>query len=290
MPYALKGRNVLVTGGSRGLGALVAQKFAAEGCSGVAINYVANLERAKQTAEKIEKEYKAKTVVIQGDVGVLADCERVVKESIKGLGGLDIIVSNAGWTKFSDFGDLHALTEAEWDKCWAINTKGNMHLLREALPTFNANNEGGVFLMTSSIAGIAPSGSTMAYSVTKAAGLHLMKCLASTQGPKIRINAVLPGLLLTEWGAHFSPDRVKTMQDRALLKKETDLEDCADAFIAAAKVKILDTGFPNLCRVILTGLEYFHDWPKYPNRLGPYVAVAEIGRNRSVNLTSSVPL
>ncbi|MCJ1299270.1 hypothetical protein MMC08_002062 [Hypocenomyce scalaris] len=234
MPYALKGRKVLITGGSRGLGALVAEKFAAEGCS-IAINYVSNADRAKQTAEKLEKEYNAKTVLVQGDVGVLADCDRTIKESISGLGGLDIIIANAGWTKISDFGDLHALSEADWDKCWAVNCKGNMHLLREALPTLNANAEGGVFLMTSSVAGVAPAGSAMAYAVSKAAGLHLMKCLASTQGPKIRINAVLPGLLMTEWGAQFSSERVKAMEDRAVLKKVTGLEDTADAFVAAAK-------------------------------------------------------
>ncbi len=93
-----------------------------------------------------------------------------------------------------------------------------MHLFRKALPTLKSNPDGGVFLITSSIAGIAPSGSSMAYSVSKAAGqpsnalrkqvecadktlvgLQLMKCLAATQGPKIRVNAVLPGLLLTEW-------------------------------------------------------------------------------------------
>lgn len=84
-------------------------------------------------------------------------------------------------------------------KCWAVNCKGNLHLFRKALPTFNANPEGGVYLMTSSIAGIGPHGSSMAYSVSKAAGLQLMKCLATTQGPKVRVNAVLPGLLLTEW-------------------------------------------------------------------------------------------
>ena len=72
-------------------------------------------------------------------------------------------------------------------------------LLREAMPTFNANPEGGVFLITSSVAGTSLKGSSMAYSVTKAAQLHLMKCLANTQGSKVRVNAVLPGLLLTEW-------------------------------------------------------------------------------------------
>ncbi|KAL8759852.1 MAG: hypothetical protein Q9184_003505 [Pyrenodesmia sp. 2 TL-2023] len=95
------------------------------------------------------------------DQGILADCENTVQSSIDGLGGLDIIVSNAGWTKFTEFGDLDALSEEEWDKCFAVNCKGNLHLLRKALPTFNANPEGGVFLMTSSIAGIGPQGSTM---------------------------------------------------------------------------------------------------------------------------------
>ncbi|MCJ1470116.1 hypothetical protein MMC07_008761 [Pseudocyphellaria aurata] len=259
MPYSLKGRNVLVTGGSRGLGALVAEKFAAEGCN-VAVNYVANVDRAEQTAAKIRAEYHdARTVVVQGDVGVLADCERVVQESIDGLGGLDIIISNAGWTKFTAFDDLYALSEAEWDKVQILSisinqnhpllTSGlvlgcqlqrqeslrNLHLLRKALPTFKANPDGGVFLMTSSVAGVVPEGSSMAYSVSKAAGLHLMKALALTQGPKVRVNAILPGLLLTEWGAKFSPERIQRTKEKSVLKKETDLDDCAAAFIAAAK-------------------------------------------------------
>ncbi|KAL9601308.1 MAG: hypothetical protein Q9219_002603 [cf. Caloplaca sp. 3 TL-2023] len=75
----------------------------------------------------------------------------------------------------------------------------------------------------------------MAYSVSKAAGLQLMKCLANTQAPKVRVNAVLPGLLLTEWGQKFPPEGIQAAKDKALLKKETGLEDCADSFIALAK-------------------------------------------------------
>lgn len=60
----------------------------------------------------------------------------------------------------------------------------------------------------------------MAYSVTKAAGLHLMKCIASTQGPKTRINAILPGLLLTEWGLQYSEERIKAIKEAAPLKHE----------------------------------------------------------------------
>jgi NAD(P)-dependent dehydrogenase (short-subunit alcohol dehydrogenase family) len=83
-----------------------------------------------------------------------------------------------------------------------------MWLLREALPTFNANPEGGVFIITSSIAGTSIGGSSMAYSVTKAAQLHLMRCMAQTQGSKVRINAVLPGLLLTEWVRKTHPKQI----------------------------------------------------------------------------------
>lgn len=60
----------------------------------------------------------------------------------------------------------------------------------------------------------------MPYSVTKAAGLHLMKCIAATQGSKVRINAVLPGLLLTEWGLRYSEQRIKALKERAVLKTE----------------------------------------------------------------------
>ncbi|KAI4224726.1 MAG: hypothetical protein L6R36_004456 [Xanthoria steineri] len=234
------------------LGALLAEKFAAEGCN-LAINYNASEDRAQQVAQKIRNTYNCKAILVKGvpapssdassyqltkpsqDQGVLAECENTVQESIDRLGGLDILVSNAGWTKMSTFANLDTLSEEDWDKCWAVNCKGNLHLFRKALPTFNANPEGGVFLLTSSIAGVGPQGSAMAYSVSKAAGLQLMKCLAATQGPKVRINAICPGLLLTDWGQTFSPERIQASKDKAVLKQETDLNDCADLFVAVAK-------------------------------------------------------
>lgn len=200
MPYPLKGRRVLVTAGSRGLGALVAKKLGAEGCD-VAINYVSNQDSAKQVAEDIVKS-GTRAIILKGDAGNAKDIEALVAETVKMFGGLDIVISNAGFTKLSAFGDLHGNTDEEWDKCWTVNVKAQMQLLRAAAPHFNANPDGGAFLMTSSTAGVKPAGSSMPYSVTKAAGLHLMKCLALTQGPKIRVNAVLPGLMLTDW-VHF---------------------------------------------------------------------------------------
>jgi len=113
-------------------------------------------------------------------------------------------------------------------QCWSANVKGPLALMKAALPAFNANADGGALIITSSIAvsvllsvrprnnsarthnntiqATSQAGSSMAYSVTKTAQVQLMKCLAKTQGPKIRVNAVLPGLLLTEWVRLFPVD------------------------------------------------------------------------------------
>ncbi|KAF1986672.1 NAD(P)-binding protein [Aulographum hederae CBS 113979] len=233
MPYKLKDRSVLITGGSRGLGAVIARHFASQG-SNIAINYLHSAGAAEKLAVEI-RGMGVQACVIQADCGKIADCEKCVEETIKVFGCLDIIIGNAGWTKFSDFGDLNALSEEDWDKCWAVNVKGNLALLRKALPAFNSNPEGGCFIMTSSIAGTSTAGSSMAYSVTKCAQLHLMKCLAQTQGQKIRVNAVLPGLLLTEWGKKYPGEQIAALKERSVLKMETDLDDCADAFVMIAK-------------------------------------------------------
>ncbi|THV50687.1 hypothetical protein BGAL_0140g00100 [Botrytis galanthina] len=255
MPYKLTNRNVLVTGGTRGLGEVISLKFAAEGCN-VAINYVSSGEKAQEMKKKMEREWGIKVICLMGDMSQESDCTSVVKETIKEFGGLDVIISNAvsariffvhlnqfkgailttkGYTRFSTFSDLSAPTPDDWQKCYATNVVAQSILLREALPTFQANDEGGVFIMTSSIAGVIAGGSCMPYSVTKSAQLHLMKCLAATQGPKVRVNAVLPGLVLTEWGRTYSEEDQEKLKDKAYLKRVTDIEDCAQAFVDIAK-------------------------------------------------------
>lgn len=130
---------------------------------------------------------------------------------------------------------MTALSEEQWDKCWAANVKSSLHLFRAAKPTLDANRDGGVYLYTSSTAGVSVSGSSMAYSVTKAAGLHLMKCLAQTQGPRVRVNSVIPGLLLTEWGQRYSQEFVKSWTEATPLKAVPEVDQCADVYVAIAR-------------------------------------------------------
>lgn len=203
----------------RGLGAEIARRFAAEG-SNVAINYMSSSGPAEALAAELQQNHGVKAITIQGDCGDHSAIERCVSETLKAFGGLDILIGNAGWTRFSNFADLDALSYEEWDRCWKTNVTGMHALLKEALPTFQQNPDGGVFILTSSIAGRTMSGSSMAYSVTKAAQLHLVKCLAQTQAPKVRVNAVLPGLLLTDWGNQFGEERIQKLKDAAALKKE----------------------------------------------------------------------
>lgn len=101
------------------------------------------------------------------DAGSAEDNERIVKETVEKLGGIDIIIANAGWTRFSNFKDLNALSHEEWNKvslpsictgvltfnkCWACNVMCHLQLMQAAGPIFNSNTDGGVYLISSSIA------------------------------------------------------------------------------------------------------------------------------------------
>lgn len=234
MPLSLTGKVALITGGSAGLGACVAQKLASEGCN-VAINYASSAERADALIKQLTEQYKIKAGKVQGDVSKNDTCKNIVQETVNQLGGLDIVISNAGWTRMIGFTDLDSIEDEDLDRCYAMNVKAHFYLFRAAKPYFDKNSTGGSFIITSSSAGLKPSGSSMPYSFTKASAIHLGKCLAKTFGPQSRVNVVAPGLLLTEWGLKFGPERIKHVENLLPLKHTPELEDAADAYISIAK-------------------------------------------------------
>jgi NAD(P)-dependent dehydrogenase (short-subunit alcohol dehydrogenase family) len=182
---------------SSGLGELLSTTFAKEGAN-IAINYFNRIEPAQKVQKACEAQ-GVKAVIIKADMTSTTEARRAVQEAKQLLGGLDIIIANAGWTRFSEWKDLDSMSEEEWDKCWSANVKVPKALLSEARAMFDGNPDGGCMITTGSIAAVSQAGSSMPYAVTKAAQLQLVKCLAVTVGPKIRVNTVLPGLLLTEW-------------------------------------------------------------------------------------------
>ena len=218
-----------------------------------------------------------KTATLKADAGSTSEVTALVKSAAEALGGLDVVIANAGWTRFSDFADLNAMSDDEWDRCWKTNVLGVKALAAAAVPIFNSNDEGGVVLVTSSIAGRSIGGSSMAYSVTKAAQLHLVKCVAKTQGRKVRCNAVLPGLLLTEWGLEYGEEKIGALKQAAALGKEVSLSSVSLSGFQArvrSRRRLLTSarypadGSPGLREhVCLAGAEHEHYGATHPSRL-----------------------
>ncbi|KAL5324559.1 hypothetical protein ACEPPN_009105 [Leptodophora sp. 'Broadleaf-Isolate-01'] len=224
----------LVTGSSAGLGAAIAKALSHD--YRVVVNYHSRPEKAQEvirgfgegeigSSDTSEPRFHA----IQADLSNKTDVQKLVQEIIKVMGRLDVVVSNVGWTRIVNFFDLEQnVNDEDWDKCFAMNVKSHLWLLHAAKPHLEANEQGGSFLSIASLAGVVPSGSSMAYSVTKAAEIHLLKCLATVCGPKIQCNSVSPGMLMTEWGQQFPGFAVKAVTEKAALKRISTVEDVAE--------------------------------------------------------------
>ncbi|KAJ0121409.1 short-chain dehydrogenase [Diaporthe amygdali] len=248
----------LVTAGSAGLGACVAELFARNGMR-VIVNYASNIQRAEDLVTKL-KSISTLTPVpgrvdyhaIKADLGSRADVERLVEESVSAMcpGGekrrLDVVFSNGGWTQMRNLYDLEDnMVDEDWDMCFLINVKSHLWLMHAAKPYLEAGwgedeggaHESGCFITTASLAGVKVSGSSLAYAVTKAAQLHLAKGLAMLAAPKIRVNSVSPGLLLTEWGLRFPPERIQAMTEASKLKRLAAVEDVAEQVLTFVKNK-----------------------------------------------------
>lgn len=233
----LKGKNALITGGSAGLGAATVRQLAAEGVN-VVINYSNLAERAEKLAEEVRVQHHVQAHVIQADVfGGAQALEQLVSQAVGLLGLLDIVVSNAGWTKIVPYDDLDALDEELWDGVFGANIKSHFFLYRAAKKHLEKNDAGGVFLVSASVAGRMVYGSSIPYAVLKAGLIHLVKMLAKSQGNKVRVHAVCPGLLLTEWGKRFSDEKVAASKKASPIGQLPDVDETAAHFVFLSKLE-----------------------------------------------------
>ncbi|KAF8857452.1 NAD(P)-binding protein [Acephala macrosclerotiorum] len=212
---------MLVTGASRGLGAAIARAFAREGCD-LAITCLRSKDKVEAVAAEIRSLTGRQVVVLQAELSLVPECERIIEEAVQGLGGLDIVVHNAGNIKFAPFADIDALSEADWDYTWNMLVKSDVFLFRAARPHFKANPDGGVFLMQSSIGGLFQNG-------------WQQHGLLQTQGPDIRVSAVCPGLVDTERTAVLAEEQRQGFKEMAKLKRITTPEEIAMTFVFVAK-------------------------------------------------------
>jgi NAD(P)-dependent dehydrogenase (short-subunit alcohol dehydrogenase family) len=188
----LKGRKALITGGDSGMGRAAAIAYAREGAD-VAINYYPSEEPdAKEVVALIRAEGR-KAIAIPGDLRDAAFCRKLVMQAIDGLGGLDILVSNAG--RQTALEQITDYTDEEFDAIIKTNIYAPYYIIKTAVPHLKP---GSTIIATTSEQAYDPAGNLYAYALTKAATMNFVKSLAKSLGPKgIRVNGVAPGPIYT---------------------------------------------------------------------------------------------
>ena len=176
----LKGKVAIVTGGGTGMGKEIVKRLAAAGAH-VVVNYSRSEAEAMATAQELEA-YHVQALPMQADVSSAAAVASLVEQTERQLGRLDVLVNNAGYTKFVPMKDLDGMPEAEWERTFDVNVKGIWLCTKAAVPAMRRAG-GGVVLNVTSVAGLKVGGSSMAYAVSKAAAIHLTRCLAFARIP-----------------------------------------------------------------------------------------------------------
>ena len=207
--------NVVITGGSRGIGAAAVALFAARG-DRVWFLYEKEHDAAAAVAEKTG------ATAICCDV---ADGE-AVRAAFRQIGDVDILICNAG---IVHYGLMSMMEEADWDRIFAVNVKGIYHCVNAAMPSFLQKQRGSI-VTVSSMWGQVGSSCEAAYSATKGAVIALTKALAKELGPSgVRVNCVAPGVILTDMCASVDPEILAGMAEETPLGRNGIPEDVAKA-------------------------------------------------------------
>ncbi len=221
----LQGRAAFVTGGSGDLGASICERLARAGCD-VAVGYLGNREGAEKVAGVV-KGLGRKAALVQLNQAEAAACEPAVNAAAGRLGRLDILVNNAGWNIGIPFPELDKLTVEIWDQLQDTNLRGPFLLAKAAAPHMRKQGAGRI-VNIASIAGLRPTGSSIGYATSKAALIHLTRCLAVALAPVITVNCIAPGLIEgTRMAQRIPPAVVENVRKTVVLGRGADVKDIA---------------------------------------------------------------
>ena len=233
----------LITGGSRGVGRACALSLATAGYR-IAINHRNSPQQAAETEAAI-KALNVEAVTIRGDISDDTVCRDMVDAVITAFGRLDVLINNAATTMFIPHDQLEAVEMDQWDRIFAVNVRGPFQCVRAAQPHLEAFAAGQVINITS-IAGICGNGSSIPYCASKAAMTSMTQSLARALAPKIRVNAIAPGFIDSQWTHDGLGEDYHTVADRqrasAALGEIALPHDVADAVMSLLEGSRLITG------------------------------------------------
>lgn len=234
----LKGKVALVTGGNGGLGQRICHALAKEGAH-IAVMYAKSREQAEAVAGELKSQYQVNAHAFACDITDDAAVHRLIGEVTKAFGRIDILINDAAYNLAIPFGDLDSLSMEVWDRIMATNLTGPMRMTKAVAPVLKAQGAGRI-VNISSVAGLSPTGSSIAYAVSKAGLIHLTRCMAVALAPETLVNCVAPGLLDgTRATANLKPEQVEKSASSSLLKKPADKDDCADMVVTMCRTETM---------------------------------------------------
>lgn len=223
------GKIALVTGGSRGIGRAICVKLAKEGMD-VAFNYQSGAAAAEETKALVEAE-GVKCLMLQADISVPGDCDRMIKEVAAWGGRIDVLVNNAGITRDNL---LARIKDEDLDAVLAVNLKGTFYMMRGVSKLMLRQKYGKIVNM-SSVVGVMGNAGQVNYAASKAAVIGMTKSLArELSSRKINVNAVAPGMIETDMTAAMTEDAKAKVLEGIPFHEMGRPEDVADvvAFLA----------------------------------------------------------
>jgi len=230
----LGGKVAMVTGGGTGIGRAVSMRLARSGAKAVLVNYSRSAKDSESTARDLQA-LGVEAIAHQADVADENAVKRMVAACVERFGSLDLLVNNAGTTRFIPHSDLDALTDEVWDEILSVNLKGTFYCCRAAAPELSKTK--GAIVNVASIAAHRASGSSIAYAVSKAGIVQLTRALALSLAPEVRVNSVSPGLVSTRWFRSRFGDDAAVAQEESFaratpLQRIASPEDVARAVVA----------------------------------------------------------
>jgi 3-oxoacyl-[acyl-carrier protein] reductase len=216
----LKGAVALVTGGNGGLGQRICHALAREGAH-VAVMYARSRNQAESVASELASRYQINARAFACDITDDAAVDRLVGEVTRAFGRLDVLINDAAYNVSIPFGDLDNLTLEVWNKIMAVNLTGPMRLTKAVAPVMKAQGRGRI-VNIASVAGLNPTGSSIAYAVSKAGLIHLTRCMAVALAPET-----------------LRSEQIERSASASLLKKPADKDDCADMVVAMCRTETM---------------------------------------------------
>ena len=227
-------KTVIVTGGSRGIGRAIVEKFASEN-----YNVILNYNKSEFAAIDIAKKYP-NVEIFKADVSIPKDVEAMINFAESKFGQIDILINNAG---ISCTGLLQDLSLEEWNRLFEVNVTGTFLITREVLPRMISKKVGKI-INISSVWGLVGASMEVAYSASKAAIIGFTKALAKEVGPSnITVNCIAPGIVMTDMVNNLSVDEFEQIREEIPLGRIGSTEDIANtAFYLASDAANYLTG------------------------------------------------